>query len=77
MAAAMGIGGCDAKGTEIDDAIRAMNARLGLPSGLAALGVTEDLFERIIDGAMADHCHKTNPRIATREDYQDMLLASM
>ena len=74
---AMGIGNCDAKGTEIDDAIRAMNARLGLPSGLAALGVTEDLFERIIDGAMADHCHKTNPRIATREDYRDILRASM
>jgi hypothetical protein len=77
MASAMGLGSCDAKGTEIDDAIRAMNARLGLPSGLAALGVTEDLFERIIDGAMADHCHKTNPRSATREDYRDMLLASM
>ena len=77
MAGAMGIGGCDAKGTEIDDAIRAMNARVGLPSGLAALGVTEDLFERVIDGAIADHCHKTNPRIATREDYRDMLLASM
>jgi hypothetical protein len=47
-----------------------MNARLGLPSGLAAMGVTEDLFERVIDGAMADHCHKTNPRIATRDDYR-------
>jgi len=39
--------------------------------------VTEEVFERVIDGAMADHCHKTNPRIATREDYRDMLLASM
>jgi 4-hydroxybutyrate dehydrogenase len=26
---------------------------------------------------MADHCHKTNPRIATREDYVAMLEASM
>ena len=77
MASAMGLGRCDAKGTEIADAIRAMNARLGLPSGLAALGVTEEVFERVIDGAMADHCHKTNPRIATREDYREMLLASM
>ena len=77
MASAMGIGACDAQGTEISLAIADMNARLGLPSGLAALGVTEDLFERVIDGAMADHCHKTNPRIATREDYRDMLIASM
>jgi hypothetical protein len=54
-----------------------MNARLGLPSGLAAMGVTEDQFERVIDGAMADHCHKTNPRIATRSDYRDMLAQAM
>ena len=61
----------------IAEAIRAMNQRLGLPGGLAAMGVSADLFERIIDGAMADHCHKTNPRIATREDYRQMLDASM
>jgi 4-hydroxybutyrate dehydrogenase len=77
MAHAMGIGGCDAAGSEIADAIRAMNARLGLPSGLRAMGVTPDLYERIIDGATADHCHKTNPRIATRDDYRQMLDASM
>ena len=62
---------------DIGEAIRDMNARLGLPKGLAEVGVTEDLFEKIIDGAMADHCHKTNPRLATREDYWDMLSASM
>ena len=45
--------------------------------GLRAMGVTEDLFERVIDGAMADHCHKTNPRIATRDDYRAMLATSM
>jgi 4-hydroxybutyrate dehydrogenase len=77
MAHAMDIGACDAQGSEIADAIRAMNARLALPPGLAALGVTRELFDRIIDGAMADHCHKTNPRIATRDDYRAMLEASM
>ncbi|WP_372528939.1 iron-containing alcohol dehydrogenase [Piscinibacter sp.] len=77
MAHAMNIGACDAQGSEIADAIRAMNARLALPPGLAALGVTRELFDRIIDGAMADHCHKTNPRIATRDDYRAMLEASM
>jgi alcohol dehydrogenase class IV len=77
MAHAMGIGACDDRGTEIADALAAMNARLGLPVGLAAMGVTPDLFERIIDGAMADHCHLTNPRIATRAKYREMLEASM
>jgi 4-hydroxybutyrate dehydrogenase len=76
MAHAMGLGSCDAKGTELAEAIHAMNARLSLPRGLKALGVGVDLYEKIIDGAMADHCHKTNPRLATREDYLEMLRTS-
>ena len=77
MAQSIGLAGCDAQGQALADAIRALNARLGLPSGLAAMGVTPDLFERVIDGAMVDHCHKTNPRIATRGEYRAMLEASM
>ena len=77
LAQAMGLPGCDAQGNAVADAITAMNARLGLPSGLRAMGVAEDVFERVIDGAMADHCHKTNPRIATRDDYRGMLEAAM
>ncbi|MEO5696558.1 MAG: iron-containing alcohol dehydrogenase [Burkholderiaceae bacterium] len=73
MARAMGL----ADGDAIAPAIRDMNARLGLPSGLAAMGVEADLFERVVTGAMADHCHKTNPRIATPDDYRAMLEASM
>ncbi len=76
MAHAMDLGSCDAKGTELAEAILAMNARLSLPRGLKALGVGSDLYEKIIDGAMADHCHKTNPRLATREDYLEMLRTS-
>ena len=71
-----GPGACE-RGDAVAEAIRDMNARLGLPSGLAALGVDAAMFERIIDGAMADHCHKTNPRLATRDDYARMLEASM
>lgn len=77
MAHAMGLAGCDALGTELAAAVVAMNARLGLPSGLRAMGVGEDLFEPAIAGALADHCHKTNPRIATRDDYRRMLVESL
>ena len=73
MARAMGL----ASGSDIPQAIKDMSSRLGLPNGLAAVGVSESQFEAVIDGAMADHCHKTNPRIATRQDYRDMLQASM
>jgi hypothetical protein len=73
MAHAMGLKSAG----DIPEAIREMNARLDLPSGLAAMGVQREWFQKIIDGAMADHCHKTNPRMATREDYRAMLEASM
>ena len=77
MAHAVGIGSCDAAGTELCEALRGLNARLGMPRGLAELGVTPAIFEQVIDGAMADHCHKTNPRLATRDDYRAMLAASL
>ena len=77
IAQAIGLRGCDDQGTEVAHAIRALNSRLGLPSGLAAMGVTPGLFDRVIDGAMADHCHQTNPRLATRDDYRQMLTDSM
>ena len=77
MARAMGLASCDAEGNAVAEAIVEMNARLGLPSGLAAMGVTRDLFDRVIAGAMADHCHKTNPRIATPDEYREMLEASL
>jgi alcohol dehydrogenase class IV len=73
MASAMGLD----TGTDIPQAIKALNQRLGLPSGLRAMGVQEDWFEAIIAGALADHCHKTNPRIATADDYRVMLQRSM
>ena len=62
---------------DVAEAVRDMNARLGLPTGLAEVGVTSALFEKVIDGAMADHCHLTNPRLATRDDYRQMLESSM
>jgi alcohol dehydrogenase class IV len=62
---------------EVAPALKAMNARLNLPAGLRAMGVTEDLFPKIIEGALADHTHKTNPREASARDYEDMLRESL
>ena len=77
MAQAIGLPGCDRHGTELAEAVRELNARLGLPGGLAAMGVTPDLFDAVIRGAMADHCHGTNPRVATAEEYREVLHASL
>jgi len=73
MAQAMGL----KSGSDIPEAIKDMNARLGLPTGLAAMDVHRNQFSKIIEGALADHCHKTNPRIATAGEYEEMLAASL
>ena len=73
MAQAMGLN----KDGDVAGAICEMNARLGLPTGLRALGVTVSSFSRVIQGALADHCHKTNPRLASSTDYADLLEHSM
>jgi len=73
MAQAMGL----STGDEVPDAVADMSARLGLPRGLAAMGVDSSLFDRVIEGALADHCHKTNPRLASPQDYRTMLEASL
>jgi alcohol dehydrogenase class IV len=73
MAQAMGL----AAATDIPQAIYDMNARLRLPTGLAAMGVQADSFARVITGALADHCHQTNPRLASADEYPAMLADSM
>ncbi|BCF90912.1 iron-containing alcohol dehydrogenase [Paraburkholderia largidicola] len=73
MAKAMGVG----SGSEVAYALRAMTKRLGLPTGLAELGVTREMFPQIIKGALKDHSHKTNPRVASEDDYHAMLEASL
>ena len=73
MARAMGLH----SGSDIGEAITDMNARLGLPAGLAEMGVQSTAFEKIIQGALADHCHASNPRLASAHDYEAMLERSM
>ena len=73
MAHAMGL----SSGSDIPEAVRDMNARLGLPSGLAAMGVERTQFDAIVNGALKDHCHATNPRLASAQDYEQMLGTSL
>lgn len=62
---------------DLAQALHDMTARLGLPTRLGSMGVTENMFDKVIAGAMVDHCHKTNPKEASAEDYRRMLMESM
>jgi len=63
-------------GTDPAAFIEGLNSRLGLPAGLAAMGVQRADLPGIAEAALLDHCHATNPRVATRDDYLGMLEAA-
>ena len=58
----------DAFGAEPDVAVAALNRRIGMPDGLAAMGVTPQMMADIALAALQDHCHATNPRLASADD---------
>jgi alcohol dehydrogenase class IV len=66
-----------AEGADIGQAIEDMTRRLGLPTRLSEIGVDESVFAGIIEGALHDHSHKTNPREASPADYRSMLAQSL
>ena len=60
-------------GGEPDRQIEKLNRDIGIPSGLDELGVTAAHRQQVAKAALLDHCHATNPRIATEADYLALL----
>jgi alcohol dehydrogenase class IV len=64
-------------GGDVAAAIGALNARLGLPANLRAMGVPEQVLPAMAEAATRDHCNPTNPRAASRDDYFALLREAM
>ena len=64
-------------GADLAGAIEQLNADIGLPSGLAAMGVSEDMIEDFVPHALADLAHRTNPREVSAADYAALFRQSM
>jgi len=60
-------------GADVALAIAQLNSRLGLPAGLKSMGVPNEALQGIAEAAPKDHCHGTNPRKPTVEEYRRLL----
>ncbi|MFA3919460.1 iron-containing alcohol dehydrogenase [Ruegeria hyattellae] len=58
---------------DVDQAVEELSQAIGLPSRLRYLGVTEAMLPGVAESAMKDHCHLTNPRTASAEEYLEIL----
>ena len=50
--------------------LRALKARIGIRGRLAGHGVKREQIPRLVEIAMSDICHRTNPRPCTAEDFE-------
>ena len=66
-----------AAGMDLADWVDALNRDLGMPAGLAEMGVRAADVPALAAAAARDHLSRTNPRPATAADYEAILNAAM
>ncbi|WP_370176929.1 iron-containing alcohol dehydrogenase [Alteriqipengyuania sp.] len=64
-------------GADLAKAVEAMNAAIGIPSGLAEMGLEESDIAELVEYAQKDLSARSNPRPVTAEDFEAMVRASM
>jgi alcohol dehydrogenase class IV len=57
--------------------LRQLKQSIGIQGGLAQRGVTREQVPRLVEIALADICHQTNPRPCTAADFERFFNAAM
>lgn len=53
--------------------VRRLRDESGITGGLSAHGVREEMVPAIVEKAVSDPCHQTNPRPCTADDFRNLL----
>ena len=59
------------------DWLARLKADVGLPAGLAAVGVKSKQLDALVEVAINDICHQTNPRPCSREDFAGLFRSAL
>jgi alcohol dehydrogenase class IV len=65
------------QGADLAAAVEGLNGRIGIPPDLRALGVSADVVDRIVAGALADHSTATNPRPLAPGDFRRLFMEAL
>ena len=57
--------------------IRKLNENIGMPNGLAEMGVTEDMIPELVTHSITDPSNLTTPRLPSEEEWEKLFLESM
>ena len=54
-----------------------LNEMIGIPNGLAQMGVTEDMIPKLVKHSITDPSNLTTPRLPNQEEWEKLFLESM
>jgi alcohol dehydrogenase class IV len=84
MARVAGVAGVSGSGATGEAAAAAfidwltrLKAEVGLPAGLSAVGVKPSQIDALVEVAVMDICHQTNPRPCSREDFAALFRSAL
>ena len=62
---------------DLADEIEILNQEIGLPNGLGAMGVTEEMIPGLVAHSMTDPSNATTPRLPSQDEWERLFLDAM
>ena len=63
--------------TDLADEIEKLNEKIGLPSGLVEMGITEDMIPGLAAHSITDPSNATTPRLPSADEWEKLFLEAM
>jgi len=69
--------GAGSSATDFVAWLAALKERIGIPARLGGKGVTREHIPKLVEVAVNDTCHQTNPRPCTPADFERIFAAAL